>query len=143
MNVHRMQRLISSFIVIVLMGSLFLSCKSSDDNDDPTPTSGQSIDPVLGTFKGTIRIATQDYYNAIVVVTKVDASHIKVQPKSGEVYSVATAKVLSAVNPVGVGVVGNDPEGSVNYLISTKALQISTKKTAATDVEFYYEGTKQ
>lgn len=143
MNVHRIQRLISHFIVIVLMGSLFLSCKSSDDNDDPTPTSGQSIDPVLGTFKGTIRIATQDYYNAIVVVTKVDASHIKVQPKSGEVYSVATDKVLSAVNPVGVGVVGNDPEGSVNYLISTKALQISTKKTAATDVEFYYEGTKQ
>ncbi|MBP2615623.1 hypothetical protein [Chryseobacterium jejuense] len=143
MNVHGIQRLMSSFIVMVLVGSLFLSCKSNDDNDDPTPTSNQSIDPVVGTFKGTIRIATQDYYDAIVVVSKVDASHIKVQPKSGEVYSVATPKVLSAVNPVGVGVGGNDPEGSVNYLISTKALQISTKKTAATDVEFYYEGTKQ
>lgn len=141
--VNRFQRIISSFMVIALVGSLFLSCKSNDGNDDPTPITGQSIDPVLGTFKGTIRIATQDYYNAIVVVTKVDASHIKVQPKSGEAYSTATPKVLTAQNPVGVGVGGNDPEGSVNYLISTKALQISTKKTAATDVEFYYEGTKQ
>lgn len=142
MEKSRFRRLISSFIVMILVGSLFLNCKSNDDNDDPTP-SAQSIDPVVGTFKGTIRIATQDYYNAIVVVSKVDASHIKVQPKSGEVYSVATPKVLTAQNPVGVGVGGNDPEGSVNYLISTKALQISTKKTAATDVEFYYEGIKQ
>jgi hypothetical protein len=143
MKVNGIQRLISIFTVMIIIGSFSLSCKSSDDNDDPTPVTGQSIDPVLGTFKGTIRVATQDYYNAIVVVTKVDASHIKVQPKSGEAYSIATPKVLTAQNPVGVGVGGNDPEGSVNYLISTKALQISTKKTAATDVEFYYEGTKQ
>lgn len=143
MKVNGIKKLMSGFIVMVIMGSLFFSCKNNDDNDEPTPISGQSIDPVVGTFKGTIRIATQDYYNAIVVVSKVDATHIKVQPKSGEAYSVATPKVLSAVNPVGVGVGGNDPEGSVNYLISTKALQISTKKTAATDVEFYYEGTKQ
>lgn len=142
MKVNGIQKLVSSFIVMVMVGGLFFSCKSSDDNDDPTPIS-QSIDPVVGTFKGTIRIATQDYYNAIVVVSKVDASHIKVQPKSGEAYSAATPKVLTAVNPVGVGVGGDDPEGSLNYLISTKALQISTKKTAATDLEFYYEGTKQ
>lgn len=143
MKVNGIQKLMSGFMVMVIVGSLFFSCKSSDDNDQPTPASGQSIDPIVGTFKGTIRIATQDYYNAIVVVSKVDASHIKVQPKSGEVYSGATPKVLTAQNPVGVGVGGNDPEGSVNYLISTKALQISTKKTAASDVEFYYEGTKQ
>ncbi len=142
MKVNSIQRLISS-VVVIMVGSIFFSCKSSSDNDDPAPITNQSIDPVVGTFKGTIRIATQDYYNAIVVVSKVDGSHIKVQPKSGEAYSIATPKVLTAVNPVGVGVGGDDPEGSVNYLVSTKALQISTKKTAATDVEFYYEGTKQ
>ncbi|OCA79027.1 hypothetical protein BBH99_19905 [Chryseobacterium contaminans] len=143
MNVNKIQRLISSFIAMVLIGSIFLSCKSSGDNDVPAPTTGQNIDPIVGTFKGTIKIGVQDYYNAIVMVSKVDNSHVKVQPKSGEVYSVATPKILTAVNPVGVGVGGDDPEGSINYLISTKALQISTKKTSATDVEFYYEGTKQ
>ncbi|MBL3547740.1 hypothetical protein J2787_000474 [Chryseobacterium rhizosphaerae] len=142
MKVNKPQKMMGRFLLILLAGSIFLSCKSND-GDDPTPSSGHSIDPATGTFKGTMSSGGQDYYNVIINASKIDDSHIKVQAKAGENYSFITPKVISVQNPVGVGVGGVDNEGTINYLISTKAMQISTKKTSENDKIFYFEGTKQ
>lgn len=140
MKVIGIPKLMGRFFLMLVIGSIFFSCKSSND-DDPVPNHG--IDIATGTFKGTIRINAQDYYNAIVNVSKVDDSHVKVQPKAGEVYSVATPKTINVTNSSGVGVLGNTSQGSFNYMISSKSLQISTQKTAENETAFYFKGEKQ
>ncbi|MCJ7936233.1 MAG: hypothetical protein MUW56_22025 [Chryseobacterium sp.] len=142
MKVKGIQKMMGRFFLILMAASIFMSCKSND-GDDPAPSSNHSIDPATGTFKGTLSSGGQDYYNVIMNASKVDDSHIKVQAKAGENYSFVTPKIISVANPVGVGVGGVDSEGTINYLISTKAMQISTKKTSENDKIFYFEGIKQ
>ena len=130
------------FFLILFLGTVFISCKNNDD-DDSNPGIGNSIDVVTGTFKGTLNTGGQDYFNAIIVVSKVDDSHVKVQAKANETYSFVTTKTLSAVNTTGVGVVGSDSNGSISYLISTKALTVSTQKTSDIDKIYLFQGTQQ
>ncbi|WP_313091495.1 hypothetical protein [Chryseobacterium flavum] len=141
MKVIGISKLMSSFFLMLVVGNIFFSCKNSDD-DDPAPAQ-HGIDIATGTFKGTMKIEGVDYYNAIVNVSKIDDSHVKVQPKGGEAYSVATPKTINVSNSAGVGVSGSDSQGNFNYMISTKSLQIYTQKTAESDVRFYFEGEKQ
>ena len=142
MSVIRIHKWMSKLFLILFIGAVFVSC-NNDDDDNSNPAADNSINAVAGTFKGTLNIGGQDYYNAIITVTKVDNSHVKVQAKSGEAYSSVTTKTLSAVNPVGVSIVGSDSEGSISYLISTKALTVSTQKTSATDIIYLFQGTQQ
>ncbi|MDR6486790.1 hypothetical protein J2799_001275 [Chryseobacterium vietnamense] len=141
MKVIGISKLRSRFFLMLALGSIFFSCKNSDD-DDSAPNS-HGIEVATGVFKGTMKIQGQDYYNAIVNVSKTDDAHVKVQPKSGEAYSVATSKTINVTNTAGISVSGNDSQGSVNYMISSKSLQISTQKTSENDVAFYFEGEKQ
>ncbi|MEY8760260.1 hypothetical protein [Chryseobacterium tongliaoense] len=142
MSVIRIHKWMYKLFLILFIGAVFVSC-NNDDDDNSNPAADNSINAVTGTFKGTLNIGGQDYYNAIVTVTKVDNSHVKVQAKSGEAYSSVTTKTLSAVNPVGVSIVGSDSEGSISYLMSTKALTVSTQKTSATDIIYLFQGTQQ
>jgi hypothetical protein len=141
MRAMRIQKWMYRFFLILFVGVFLTSCKN-DDDDDSNPGTG-NIDVVVGTFKGTLNVAGQDYFNAIVMVSKVDDSHVKVQAKANEAYSFVTTKTLSAVNTQGVGVVGSSSDGSISYLISTKALTVSTQKTSETDKIYLFQGTQQ
>jgi hypothetical protein len=141
MKAMRIQKWMYRFFLILFVGVFLTSCKN-DDDDDSNPGTG-NIDVVVGTFKGTLNVAGQDYFNAIVMVSKVDDSHVKVQAKTNEAYSFVTTKTLSAVNTQGVGVVGSSSDGSISYLISTKALTVSTQKTSETDKIYLFQGTQQ
>lgn len=142
MRAMRIQKWMYRFFLILFVGVFLTSCKN-DDDDDSNPGTGNTIDVVVGTFKGTLNVAGQDYFNAIVMVSKVDDSHVKVQAKTNEAYSFVTTKTLSAVNTQGVGVVGSSSDGSISYLISTKALTVSTQKTSETDKIYLFQGTQQ
>lgn len=141
MKVIGISKLRSRFFLMLALGSIFFSCKNSDD-DDRAPGS-HGIEVATGVFKGTMKIQGQDYYNAIVNVSKTGDSYVKVQPKSGEAYSAATSKTFNVTNSAGVSVSGNDSQGSFNYMISSKSLQISTQKASENEVAFYFEGEKQ
>ena len=142
MRVVQLRQMMSGSFLILLAGIFFISCKSND-GDDSNPMTGNSIDVVIGTFKGTMNVGGQDYFNAVITVSKVDDSHVKVQAKSNEAYSFVTTKTLTAVNTAGVGVIGNNAEGSIDYLMATKAIMVSTKKTSETDKIYLFQGTKQ
>lgn len=138
-----MKKLMLGAALVLSTGIFFIGCKSSNDSDN---NPSDSIDPVVGTFKGTIEDgenADIKYYNAVVIVSKVDDSRVKVTPKSGEAYSGYTAKTIKVANPVGASVVGVDEQGSVSYLIDTKSLNVGTEKNSAQDKIYIFNGSKQ
>lgn len=138
-----MKKLMLGAVLVLSTGMFFIGCKSSNDSDN-NPSG--SIDPVVGTFKGTIEDGENPdikYYNAFITVSKVDDSRIKVTSKSGEAYSGYTTKTIKVANPVGASVVGGDEQGDVSYLIDTKSLTVSTKKNSAQDKTYIFNGSKQ
>lgn len=138
-----MKKLMLGAVLVLSTGMFFIGCKSSNDSDN-NPSG--SIDPVVGTFKGTIEDGENPdikYYNAFIIVSKVDDSRVKVTSKSGEAYSGYTSKTIKVANPVGASVVGGDEQGDVSYLIDTKSLTVSTKKNSAQDKTYIFNGSKQ
>jgi len=143
MEKNGIKKLVLGAALVLGTGLFFIGCKSSNDSDN-NPSG--SIDPVVGTFKGTIEDGENPdikYYNAVVIVSKVDDSRVKVTPKSGEAYSGYTTKTIKVANPVGASVVGSDEQGSVAYLIDTKSLNVSTEKNSAQDKTYIFNGSKQ
>ncbi|AQX05671.1 hypothetical protein KRE40_00525 [Elizabethkingia meningoseptica] len=140
MKKNGIKKFILGLALVLSTGAFLTNCKSS--NDDPGDPSG-SIDPVVGTFKGTIEDGDLKYYNAIITITKVDNSRVKVAPKSGEAYSGYSAKTIKVTNPVGPSIVGDDEQGSIAYLIDTKSITVSTKKITPQDNEYLFTGSKQ
>ncbi|PUB27437.1 hypothetical protein C8J95_10917 [Elizabethkingia sp. YR214] len=143
MEKNGIKKLVLGAALVLGTSLFFIGCKSSNDSDN-NPSG--SIDPVVGTFKGTIEDGENPdikYYNAVVIVSKVDDSRVKVTPKSGEAYSGYTTKTIKVANPVGASVVGSDEQGSVAYLIDTKSLNVSTEKNSAQDKTYIFNGSKQ
>ncbi|WP_454060580.1 hypothetical protein [Elizabethkingia ursingii] len=143
MKKNGMKKLMLGAVLVLSTGMFFIGCKSSNDSDN-NPSG--SIDPVVGTFKGTIEDGENPdikYYNAFIIVSKVDDSRVKVTAKSGEAYSGYTSKTIKVANPVGASVVGGDEQGDVSYLIDTKSLTVSTKKNSAQDKTYIFNGSKQ
>ncbi|MCL1672446.1 MAG: hypothetical protein LBE39_18525 [Flavobacteriaceae bacterium] len=143
MKKNGMKKLMLGAVLVLSTGMFFIGCKSSNDSDN-NPSG--SIDPVVGTFKGTIEDGENPdikYYNAFIIVSKVDDSRVKVTSKSGEAYSGYTTKTIKVANPVGASVVGGDEQGDVSYLIDTKSLTVSTKKNSAQDKTYIFNGSKQ
>ncbi|HFK5569022.1 TPA: hypothetical protein ACG0AO_000811 [Elizabethkingia meningoseptica] len=140
MKKNGIKKFILGLALVLSTGAFLTNCKSS--NDDPGDPSG-SIDPVVGTFKGTIEDGDLKYYNAIITITKVDNSRVKVAPKSGEAYSGYSVKTITVSNPVGASVVGENEQGSVAYLIDTKSVTVSTKKVSQQDNTYLFNGSKQ
>src|SRR5690606_14859534 len=100
------------------------------DNPSPEPTPSVpqpgkgSIEMAVGTFKGQMTVfraegGDEDYYDAVVVVTKVGAEQLKAEAKSGEAYSDASPKTFKVtVDGMGMAVSAKtgSPEGSFLYI---------------------------
>ncbi|HFK5553433.1 TPA: hypothetical protein ACGZ9Q_001486 [Elizabethkingia anophelis] len=140
MKNKNLKRLILGTIAILTIGAGFTGCKSNNDSDN---NPGGSIDPIVGTFKGTLEDGELKYYNAIISVAKIDDSSVKITPKSGEAYSAYTAKIIKVSNPVGASVVGSNEQGSVAYLIDTKSINIKTEQTSPQEKVYLFNGSKQ
>ncbi|MDR2275595.1 MAG: hypothetical protein LBF27_32110 [Sphingobacterium sp.] len=125
--------------LVAMVAMIFAGC-SKDKNE---PTASGKIDAIVGSFKGKLSIGDVDYFNAIVNVSKVDDGSVKATVKTGEAYSKATAKTFPVQNISNIHVSGYGPMGSITYTLDDKNIQISTKSEASTDVEYYFEGTKQ
>ncbi|HFK5587073.1 TPA: hypothetical protein ACGZ92_003296 [Elizabethkingia anophelis] len=143
MEKNGIKKLMLGVALVLGTAIFFIGCKRSNDSDN-NPSG--SIDPVVGTFKGTLEDGENPdikYYNAVVTVSKVDDSRVKVTPKSGEAYSGYTTKTIKVANPVGASVVGGDEQGSISYLIDTKSLNVSTEKNSTQDKTYIFNGSKQ
>lgn len=131
---------VKSSLLFMAMFGLIVSC--SKDKNEPRPSS--DIQAAIGTFKGTIRVNQQDYYYAIVMVSKESADKVKVSAKTGESYSSATSKVFTVQNISNIHISSpGNPSGSFTYTMESKAIQISTNKEGTSEIPFYFEGVKQ
>lgn len=128
---------------------LFLACAtlvfSSCSKDDDNGPSGGSIDAAVGTYIGTIKvIGGEEYFNAIINVSKVDGSHLKIQAKSGEDYSVVATKTMKVSNTHNISInTLNEPNGDFLYSIDEKTVILLAKRTQEGEIEYSFQGTKQ
>lgn len=135
-----------SLVSVLMVGTMTTSC-SNDDKPGEEQTKG-TIDAAVGTYKGKLRSVDLDQYehfDAIIMVTKVDNQHLKVEAKSGETYSAVTAKIFKVVNSDN-GDVNNAfgiLEGHFWYTADVKNLEMGTERQSATDINYIFEGVKQ
>lgn len=132
----------NSFLAVLFFALVSVAI-SSCSKDDDGPSGG--IDAAVGTYIGTIDlIGDQKFFNAIVVVSKVDNEHIKIAAKSGEDYSMVTAKTVKVTNNSGYSIqTVNDPNGTFLYVINDKTVTLLTTETQEGDIVFKFDGTKQ
>lgn len=133
----------AGIIAIAVFG--LVSCSSDDSNNGPG--GGGGIDTAVGTYKGTLDPLGDgpNYFDAILIVTKVDGTHLKITPKSGEPYSNYTSKTMKVYNASNQAIFGdgNIPEGTFSYTISSKTLLVQTQEQSTTDLTYTFQGTKQ
>ncbi|MBB1148661.1 hypothetical protein H4K35_00685 [Myroides sp. NP-2] len=133
---------------VLTLGTIATSCSKSDDNAGyEQPTKG-TIDAAVGTYKGKLRSSHLDqyeYFDAVVIVTKVDDQHLKVTPKSGEAYSSVTPKTFKVEGGYNNGVqsVSGILEGYLWYTADVKTLEMATNQQAETEISFLFDGVKQ
>jgi len=129
----------------------FISCNSDDAPNYEQPGAG-SIDVAVGTFKGKITSYKQlpntseyTFYDAVVIVTKVDDQHLKITTKSGEPYSALTEKTLKVSNEYDnmVRTVIGEINGDFWYTHDTKSLTFYTNDSSVGDYDYGFEGIKQ
>lgn len=133
---------------LLSIGTITTSCSSSDDNtnyEQPTPG---TIDAAVGTYKGKLRSSYLDqyeYFDAVVIVTKVDNQHLKVEAKSGEAYSSVTPKTFKVESGFNndINSVNGIIEGYFWYTAEVKTLELSTNQQAETEINFLFDGVKQ
>ena len=146
---------ISLFLIVTSISLGFTNC-SSDDDSPSNPNQGTgNIDIALGNFKGRIQInnpdlSTNEYFDAEVIVTKIDNEKLRVTPKTGQPYSSANPKTFtvlynSAPNNqlMSVQSIPGSLEGYFIYSHNNTSLNIATIRQSATEVTFSFEGTKQ
>ncbi len=131
--------------LVMVMLALFvgvMGCSKDDDGGD----GGDPASVIAGSYKGTLTIiGGEPIYDAIVVVTRKDASTISLGPKSGEPYSDLPTKTV-AVFDNGVQTIqtqATEPEAMVLYTLSNKSLTFVTKETSESDVMYSFEGARQ
>ncbi len=138
---------------VLTLGTITVSCNSSDDNVSQEPTKG-TIDAAVGTYKGKIYTSdtngVYEWFDAIVVVTKEGSNKLKVAAKSGEEYSYVTPKTFTVETGAFFGENTQDIvsltgslEGIFHYYGSNKNINVITAEQSATDVWFDFEGVKQ
>lgn len=133
----------------LIFSTVIVSC-SKDKTDKPSAGSDEAAaSRIVGSYKGTITpldVELPTYYNATIIITKESGNKVKVAPKSGEAYSGLTSKIIAvqailASEDVTSG--ANEPQGIIIYTNTGKNIRVTTKETAATDVAYDFEGTKQ
>ena len=138
---------------VLTLGTITVSCNSSDDNVSQEPTKG-TIDAAVGTYKGKIYTSdtngVYEWFDAIVVDTKEGSNKLKVAAKSGEEYSYVTPKTFTVETGAFFGENTQDIvsltgslEGIFHYYGSNKNINVITAEQSATDVWFDFEGVKQ
>jgi len=138
---------------VLTLGTITVSCNSSDDNVSQEPTKG-TIDAAVGTYKGKIYTSdtngVYEWFDAIVVVTKEGSNKLKVAAKSGEEYSYVTPKTFTVETGAFFGENTQDIvsltgslEGIFHYYGSNQNINVITTEQSATDVYFDFEGVKQ
>ncbi|MFD2554256.1 hypothetical protein [Sphingobacterium tabacisoli] len=134
----------NSFLAVMLFACASLIFASCSKDDDKAPEGG-SIDAAIGTYVGTVKvIGGKDYYNAVINVTKVDASHVKIEAKSGEEYSGVAPKTMKVSNTHNISInTLSEPNGSFLYSIEDKTVILMTSKTQENEIYYSFEGTKQ
>ena len=142
-----MQRL----FLLMLVGTVTLNgCSKDDDTEQPET---KSIDVTIGTYQGKLTVwgdlpntDEDEFFDAVITVTKVDNEHLKVTVKTGEPYSAITEKTIKVRAEEYLGdiyhVIG-DLQGSFWYHADTKTVDISTNKQRETDIHYTFEGAKQ
>lgn len=130
-------------LFFVCAGVLLASCSKDEDK---APEGGR-IDAAVGTYVGTIDMLDASgtkYYDAEIIVSKVDGKHLKVEAKAGQPYSNITAKTLQVSANGNISVQANaDPNGILIYTVAEKNLKIVTKDTKADDIVYSFDGKKQ
>lgn len=139
---EKFKKLLALSFCLVVLTALF-SCSKDDDKSSGNADEAAAT-RLVGTYKGTLDIGLTSHYDATIVITKESGNKVKIGPKSGEAYSVATSKivVVQAI-PTTDNVIAQDPNATLAYDHSQKTITLVTKKTAASDVDFNFEGTKQ
>lgn len=131
-------------LLAVLFFALVSVGISSCSKDDKGPEGG-SIDAAIGTYVGTIDvIGGKKYYEAVIIVSKVDKDHLKVEAKADQPYSNITTKTLQVSANGNMSVQASaDPNGLLIYTMAEKNLKIVTKDTKEDDVIYSFDGKKQ
>ena len=139
--------------VAVMATSAFVtSCSSSDDNGGIDLPERGSIDAAVGMYKGSMRVyddftgtGKYEFFDVIIQVTKVDAQHVKVTAKSGEIYSRVTEKVMKVEGNYNndITTVTGDLSGIFWYHADTKTMDVHTTKQAEGEIIYVFEGAKQ
>lgn len=145
---------ISLLAIMALMttSTLVTSCSSSDDNGGPNLPEKGAIEDALGTYKGMMRVHDDiagsdkyEFYDVVMLVTKVDNQHVKVTAKSNEVYSVVAEKIIKVEGNYNKDItsVTGDLSGFFWYHSDTKTVDIHANKQAEIEIIYTFEGSKQ
>lgn len=138
---------------VLTLGTITVSCNSSDDNVSQETTKG-TIDAAVGTYKGKLYTSNTngvyEWFDAIVIVTKEGSNKLKITAKSGEEYSYVTPKTFTVETGAFFGENTQDIvsltgslEGIFHYYGSNQNINVITTEQSATDVYFDFEGVKQ
>ncbi|WP_322970688.1 hypothetical protein [Faecalibacter sp. LW9] len=140
---------------VLTLGTLTTSCSNDDDNGYEQPAQG-TIDAAVGTYKGKLYSPSynpgdqNEWFDAIVIVTKEGDNKLKVAPKPNESYSFVTPKTFTVEtcacfgeNTQDVVSLTGSLEGIFHYYGSNKNISVSTDEQSATDVHFRFDGVKQ
>jgi len=139
-------------LTALTFGTVATSCNSDDDAYEQ-PTQG-SIDAAVGTYKGKLYTSDtngiNEWFDAIVVVTKEGSNKLKITAKSDEEYSYVTPKTFTVEtcacfgeNTQDIVSLTGSLEGIFHYYGSNKNINVITAEQSATDVWFNFEGVKQ
>jgi hypothetical protein len=131
--------LASSLLVLTVL----FSC-SKDDNPSSGNSDESAASRVAGTYKGTLD-ATQEYFNATIIISKESGNKVRVTAKSGEPYSTVTAKTftIKAISGSDDAESISGVEGTLVYDHSAKNIVIATRAGSSGDVTYNFRGTKQ
>ena len=129
-----MQKLFSNVVVIitlVMLSTNFTGC-SKDDDEASGDRSAAAI--IAGTYNGT---QDNDIYNVTLTVTDLNNGFVQVSVPN------ATPKNIQVTDDNITSIIQfEDDQGFISYDTKTKVIYVSTEKTAANEVSFYFEGKK-
>lgn len=144
------QKFLTILSITTLSFVFLVSCNKDDDDDNAKQVAESSLKPLLGTYKGKIKVfplagGVNEYFDAEVTLTDAGDNKVRITPKAGQPYSSATPKEIKITilgNSIGTWY-GLDAQGTITYDQKANHLMLITEENAATDIKFIFEGPKQ
>lgn len=142
-----------SMVSVLIFGVQITSCSKKDNGEELIQTQG-TIDAAVGTYKGKLityaHSRVDEWYDAVIIVTKESNNQLKVAAQSGEEYSDITPKVFTVETGAFFGTNTQDIvsltgslEGILAFYGANKNISIVADKQAETDIEYHFDGVKQ